>query len=156
MRKSSYSEPCTRGPSPPWLWCFGCYENRKGRSHHPRCLYSSVSKPHTIRKVGYPMKRESPAGSTAKGAWTCPDPHFLKLYPDLAQGMCDCWWDDGKPRICFKLSVGFDEGRGTSLTLSDKGGDRYAFTNAETLSDALNILNTALAAGTVAWRKNRK
>lgn len=146
---------CTRGPSPPWRFCGGCYANRKQRTAYRGCMYYLSPKSKLTYKDYSTMKRPSELPSAIPGTWTCPDPHFVKLYPSLAQGMCDPFWDDKKPRKLWRLSVGFDA-QGCSLCLSCKNLNCFAYTNAPDLSEALRLLEKAVAEGTVAWRKNTR
>lgn len=155
MFKSSSSEPCTRGPSPPWLWCAQCYSNARRRSNYKGHLcYIRDPKPKYLTPW-WQMKRDNIEVSQVAGEWTCPDSGFLKLYPSLAQGLCDCFFDDGKVRIPWTFSVSFTPS-GCAVCLSDKGGKRYAYTNGDDLTHCLKLLEKAVLQSSVAWRKQTR
>lgn len=101
------------------------------------------------------MKRDSAAPPPKKGAWVCCDGDFSKKFPALSQGMCDVFWDDGKPRTPWTLTVRFELGS-CNLCLNDKEGSRGAYTSGESLSDALTLLDHAIAAESLSWRRWKK
>jgi len=153
---SDRSEPCVNDPSGrPVVFCPYCYSNLKRRGNYKGHRWYSGPGKRPYITPWWQMKREAEDLATIPGGWKCPDPHFLKLYPSLAAGMCDPWWDDKKPRKLWRISISFDAA-GCALCLSDANKGRYAFTNAEDLSAALRLLEAALVAGTVSWRLNRK
>lgn len=101
------------------------------------------------------MKRALAAAQMKKGEWSCPDPEWVKDYPTLAAGMCDPWWDDGKPRGTWSLTIRF-EGGSCHLCVNDKEGNAGLYTTGEDVVDALALLEAALKDGTASWRKWRK
>jgi hypothetical protein len=101
------------------------------------------------------MKRSSPVAAPKKGEWVCPDKEWAKEYPTLCQGLCDPWWDDGKPRQCWSLTVRF-EPDAVHLCVNDKDSSSGLYTTGEDLSGALALLEEALSQGTASWRKWRK
>lgn len=100
---------------------------------------------------------ERPTGPTSQvpGTWSCPDPHFAKLYPSLAEGLCETTWADGKARKPWKISIGFDD-KSCSVCINCKNTNSYSYTNARDLSEALRLVNEAVAANTLTWRKNTR
>lgn len=101
------------------------------------------------------MKREALAATVPKGKWSCPDTSFAKAYPTLAQALCDPWWDDGKPRVPFTMTIRFD-GNTVNICLNDKEGSRGAYTTAEGLPEAYALVNAALETATLSWRRWKK
>lgn len=101
------------------------------------------------------MKRELAAAQLKKGEWLCPDKSWLKAYPTLAAGMCDCWWDDGKPRLVWSLTVRFEAGS-CHLCVNDKEKNAGLYTTGEDFLDALALLEGALKEGVATWRRWRK
>lgn len=101
------------------------------------------------------MKRPDSSQVPKKGTWACADPEFVKKYPSLAEGMCDPWWEDGKPRDTWTLTIRIDR-ESVNLCLNDKQSGQGAYTTGGTLSEALELLNGALKAGTLAWRRWKK
>lgn len=99
------------------------------------------------------MKRSScQATPPKKGTWVCPDDSFKEKYPSLAQGLCDIWWDDGKPREPFSLTIRFTD-LSVRLSLVDSGASQSVYTEADTLEGALGALDAALGGETCTWRK---
>jgi len=101
------------------------------------------------------VKRPSQVAAPKKGEWVCPDPEWKKDYPVLSQGMCDGFWDDGKPREVWSLTVRFEPGA-VHLCLNDKGASMGLYTTGESVVDALALLESCLAEGTASWRRWRK
>lgn len=100
------------------------------------------------------MKRDSNVVSGRPGEWACPDAWFVKSYPNLSAGLCDPFWDDGKPRVCWSLKLLYD-GVGAVVTLNDPGLKRVCFTTSRSLDACLKEIEVALAAGTLSWRKSK-
>jgi len=100
------------------------------------------------------MKRPSQAARPKKGEFLCPDPAFQLLYPELTKGMCDPWWDDGKPRKCWTLKFSMSED-GVMLILNDPDSKLVAFTTASGLTEGLLEVETALAGDGLSWRKSK-
>jgi hypothetical protein len=76
---------------------------------------------------------------------------MLKVYPNITKYMWDCWYDDGSPRELGKLAFGLVPS-GVSVSLTDPGERASAFTTAETLVEALNLLEAALSGPGDPWR----
>jgi hypothetical protein len=100
------------------------------------------------------MKRPSQATRPKKGEFICPDAAFLSHYPELAKGLCDPFWDDGKPRKCYTIKIHMDD-ECVHLTLNDPDSKLVCFTTAEGLTEGLLALEEALAGSGVSWRKSR-
>lgn len=101
------------------------------------------------------MQRPSADKPPEKGKWVCPDASWLKEYPSLVQGMCDPFWDDGKPREVWSLTLRF-EATAVHLCVNDKGLNRGLYTSGEGVDDALALLESALKEGVAQWRRWRK
>ena len=101
------------------------------------------------------MKRPASAAAPKKGEWSCPDSSWLKEYPTLCQGLCDPWWEDGKPRECWSLTLRFEPGA-VHLCVNDKGGNMGLYTTGEDVLDALALVEACLREGTASWRRWRK
>lgn len=98
------------------------------------------------------MKRPSSQAAPKKGAWSCVDPGFAKSYPTLAAGLCDPWWDDGKPRELWSLTVRIDA-EAVSLCVNDKEASAGLYTSGGSVAEALALLEAALASGSGTWRR---
>jgi len=98
------------------------------------------------------MQRPQNSGTQPKGKWVCPDADFLSTYPTLAQGMCDAWWDDGKPREPWILTVSFGT-HDVQIAITDRGLSQSLYTTAESLTEGLAMVETVLSAGSTSWRK---
>lgn len=134
--------------------CPYCYENRKQRANHKNHRYYISTRIRVATYAEMLMKRPSQAPGPKKGSFTCPDAAFLKNYPELARGLCDPWWDDGKPRDPWSLKVSMRDD-GVMLALTDKESKLVSFTTAAGLHDALLAIETALTNGTISWRKSK-
>lgn len=100
------------------------------------------------------MKRPSQASRPAKGSFVCPDPDFQSHYPLLAAGLCDPWWDDGKPREPWTVKLQFRDD-GVIATINDKDSKLVAFTTAPTLDKCFEAIEDALNTGGLSWRKSK-
>jgi len=100
------------------------------------------------------MQRPSQATRPKKGEFTCPDSDFFQHYPKLAAGMCDPWWDDGKPRDPWTMKLGFNH-EGIVITVTDKESKLVSFTSATTLLEGLASIEEALSTGGLSWRKSK-
>lgn len=101
------------------------------------------------------MKRPESTKPQAKGVWACPDAGFAKEYPTLAQGMCDLWWDDGKPREPWSVTLRF-EGGAVHGCVNDRGLAMGLYSSAEGVDDLLAGLEHALSQGVAQWRRWKK
>lgn len=100
------------------------------------------------------MKRPSQASRPKKGDFICPDSSFQTTYPQLAAGMCDPWWDDGKPRTPWTLKVSMAEDA-VLLCLSDKDSKLVSFTSSPGLVEGLMAIEGALQGQGLSWRKSK-
>lgn len=98
------------------------------------------------------MKEDSRNRQTP-GKWKMPEgePFWEKL-PTLAQYCTDFWWEETKkPRIPCKIAMTFFEGA-VNLSLNDEEKRRSCHTTAQTVREALELLEAHLEAGTAPWR----
>jgi hypothetical protein len=100
------------------------------------------------------MQRPTSTAVTKKGEWVCPDADFLSVYPTLAQGMSDRWWDDGKPRDPWTITIAFMPDS-VQLSLTDKGLCQSLFTNADSVTEGLVALEAIVSGGASSWRRWR-
>lgn len=155
MRNFTRSPPCPRGRSPPEDCCPWCYANRKGRGSYAGHMYYSLTRNHVKVFDWSEMKRPTSQATSPKGKWSSPDSEFKAKYPALSEGMCDCWWEDGKARVPWSLTVRF-EGDQTHLCVNDKEGSMGLYTTAHTLPEALQQLEEVLKHGGAPWRRWKK
>lgn len=101
------------------------------------------------------MERRKAPAPGKKGEVTFPDKAFAKDYPTLAKGMCDGFWDDGKPREVWTFSVRMKE-MGVLVTITDKNYGECLYTEGEDFLAALALAEEALAQGTASWRRFNK
>jgi len=79
------------------------------------------------------------------------DPLIAKL-PTLNAFLTDTWWEETKkPRKPCSLKIHFGIDR-ASIVLSDEANKMSITTTADTVGDALELLEEALAGGKVTWR----
>jgi len=94
------------------------------------------------------------AGDRQKpGKWVMPKEPFLKDLPTLAQHVTDFWWEGQKPRprIPCKLAIVFF-GESVQVSLNDEEKRRSMHTTAQTVSEALQLMEERLTAGAAPWR----
>lgn len=97
------------------------------------------------------MKRAQQNAQKSKGKYQHPDDPFLAEMPHLAQHLCDSWWDDGKPREVCTLTIRIGD-KQANLSLNDIGEERSVSTTAETVREALVLLDDALGTERANWR----
>lgn len=154
MERHLLTRGCSGGPPARESWCPFCYENKRGRSHHKGHAYCQSPRLRSATYEDYTVKRPSQAARPKKGEFICPDSAFLSTYPTLAKGLCDPWWDDGKPRKCFTFKVSMSE-EAVLIVLNDPDSKLVAFTSSTGLTEGLLEIEVALAAETISWRKSK-
>jgi len=99
----------------------------------------------------FDMKRIQLDNQKAKGKWVPSKEPFLSKAPTINQLMTDCFFDDGTLRklATLKIRVG-DES--ATVTISDENVEASITTTADTVMDALALLEDALANDRVRWR----
>jgi len=132
--------------------CPWCYENLRRRANHVGHRYYTHAPKLKFVDWSTMFKRVKIAGSEPVEGFECSDKKFLADFPVLAQGMCDPWGSDAKPRALWTISVKMD-GLSVQLTISDKSIKASAYTNAPTLHQALKLANAAAESDTLTWRK---
>lgn len=87
------------------------------------------------------------------GKWVPGKDEFLKPYPHINQYCTDFWFEGQKPRprIPCKLAFTFF-GESVQLSLNDEEKRRSCHTTAETVKDAMELLEERLNAGSAPWR----
>ena len=155
MLRKAHATPCPHRASGSVEFCGGCYENRRGRSFHRGHRYESYVRPSSPFLKGTKMKRPASQAALKKGEWSCPDKTWMKEYPNLCAGLCDPWWDDGKPRELWSITLRF-EGDSVHACVNDKGGNQGLYTTGEDVDDVLALVEAALAGGLASWRRWRK
>lgn len=88
-------------------------------------------------------------GSAASGA--CSDDVFVKKYPNILIYLTDASWEDGKDRELSQLSISVRNGA-IALALNDKALKQSLYTQADTLTEALKLMEGALQDGSGEWR----
>jgi len=154
MQRRHRIEKCLGADKGHEAFCPYCYENRKQRGNHKGHRYYVSTPTRKFTHWSDIMKRPSQATRPKKGEYSCPDAAFASTYPILAAGMCDPWWDDGKPRKCWTLKVAMQEDV-VLLTLNDPDLKMVAFTSAPGLTEGLMEIEAALEGTGLSWRKSR-
>jgi len=141
--------------------CRFCEANRLGRRNpylwhsfwQPSYQASLAKGPGGVigSKEKFLMKRPEKETGKKNSKPVCPDAAFAKQYPSIAQFMVDDRWDDGKARKVGTITINFSQGCCT-ISLADHDQEQSCYTTANTLPEALGLLEDALAAEKVAWR----
>jgi len=97
------------------------------------------------------MKRPTTPSKPKKGSVhesSCP---ILSKVPTVWEYLADGTWDDGKPREVSRMSI---EARGgaVQVALHDPALRQSLYTDADTVEEALALMEGALQAGTAPWR----
>jgi len=90
--------------------------------------------------------------------WVPGEEPFLKDFPTIYQYCTDCWAKTPKgviPRTPCTISFSFFSGS-VMLSMNDKDRSRSTNTNAQTVQEAMGLLEEHLAAGSVPWRYWKK
>lgn len=132
-------------------WCVGCYANLRGRGNFKGHRYYRVVP--TIRPIweGVLVKRPEATEGSMRPGTPVSDAALGGRYPTVVAYLSDDKWDDGKAREVSVLSIGIQDG-GVNLALNDKALKCSLYTRAETLKEALKLMEEALVAGTASWR----
>jgi len=97
------------------------------------------------------MKRDA-ADSQDKGReWNGLDDPMLEGLPALQQALGDQFWDDGKARTPYTLKLSFVPG-GCQVAIVDEVGRRTSYTNAQTVSVGLAMVESLIMSGGLPWR----
>lgn len=97
---------------------------------------------------------KKPEGKVAGGALPagqCTDDVFARKHPNILLYLTDALWDDGKERELSQLTISVRAGA-IALALNDKALKQSMYTQADTLTEALKLLEGALADGSGEWR----
>jgi len=99
----------------------------------------------------FEMKRYQLETQKTRGKWVGSKDPLVKDRPTINQLCTDTQWDDGGQRLPCTLKIRFGDGQ-ASVTISDENIEASITTTAETVQEALQLLEEALAASKVAWR----
>jgi len=99
----------------------------------------------------FEMKKRARADQAKKGEYQAHTEVFFAKCPEITKVLWDCWYDDGSPRELGKLTIGLVPA-GVNLAITDPSERMSAFCTADTLKDALKLLEDALAGGGDPWR----
>lgn len=97
------------------------------------------------------MKREASDTQLAGGDWRPSGEPLLARYPHLDQALSDRWWEDGKPREPYRLSITILS-PGVQVNVTDNIGRRTSYTVAATIDQAFEMIDDMLSAGSLPWR----
>lgn len=98
------------------------------------------------------MKRpESKVAGGPLSGGGCTDEGFMKNHPTIVTYLTDTTWDDGSNREVSALTVSIRDGS-MCLALNDKDAKQSLYTQAETLREALKLMEGALKDGSGVWR----
>lgn len=148
------SVPPCQATGPSGRGCLYCYANGRKRSNYRGHFGFRPANPIPKAKWTDYMKSPGKPDPSGKYKWTCPDAEFFKALPLLAEGMCDAMWDTGKPREPWTLKCRFDADS-VVITLNDPGLKLVCFTSAPSLWGGLELIEAALVAGTLSWKKSK-
>jgi len=133
-------------------WCGLCYSNIRGRTnakgHVGFRSLPSLSGPIERFIVRKPVDLNG-SPSTSSGA--CPDEGWKKKYPTIVEYLTCGEWEEGGKRELSNLTVSIGDGC-FLLALNDKECHRSLYTQAESLTEGLRLMEGVLAGGKAPWR----
>jgi hypothetical protein len=132
-------------------WCWGCYENYKGKANHVGHLgHRAVAPAAKTWRIEH-VKKPEVGAAAATGSQGCSDERLKKKYPTLVEWMSETKWEDGSVRETSSISFTL-EGGIPKLALNDRALKRTLYLTADTLEVGLEALERHLRAGTGDWR----
>ena len=133
-------------------WCGLCYANKRGRSNHKGHRgYRSKPLKHVNYFPEHQVKKPTQEPQKTAGAVSLSDTSFSNKHPHITEYLCTEKWEDGTARDPSALSISVREGY-MSLALNDKDLKQSLYTQAETLAEALKLMEGCLKDGTGVWR----
>lgn len=142
---------CLKGRSPPWSWCPYCYENRRGRANHRGHVQYQSPREAPSPYLEFILKRRQQASSKKNSPPVCCDTAFVKSYPALSEHLTDLWWEGGASREPGSLTIRMSSTE-VFLSLSEPDDKASAYTTAESLTEALQLMEDALRDGTIKFK----
>lgn len=133
-------------------WCPVCYANMRGRSRvKGHRGYREKPTPY-IPWESYVMKKPDVQTKPARLSGTVgTEDGILKKYPRIVEYLTTDAWEDGSAREPSALSVMMRD-EDVLLALNDKDLKQSLYTQAESLTEALKLMEGALATSKGAWR----
>lgn len=101
------------------------------------------------------MKRPKVDSNSRKKGKAFFDDAFAKQFPCLYEHLSEISWDDGEPRKTSTLFI-FAEGGQVTICVGERNEDRSLWTGAETVQEALQAAEEALAVPLPLWREKRR
>ncbi len=98
------------------------------------------------------MKRPTQIPGDEGASNECSDATWVKNFPVIVQYLTDSKWEDGKPRELSTLSINFSTGK-ANVGLSDHALQQSVYTTADTVQEALKLLEKALVTDSASWRR---
>jgi len=134
-------------------FCFGCYANGRKRSNIPghRGYKPPKTDRVTIEEITLVKKPSEHGGQKVRrpGHVLC---SFLEKHPSILEYLTTCTWEDATPREPSALSITIDYGM-VQVALNDKDLKQSCYTKAESLPEALELMDTALRDNIIEWRQ---
>jgi len=132
-------------------WCWGCYENKKGKSNWKG--HKGYRAPRAIKPLHWSqiVKRPANQTETEKATGAPDDAGFMKLYPTIWEYMTHDKYDDGGARERSTLKIRVTEGQWL-MALNDEENRQSVYTQGNTMADTLKALEKGLRDGTAVFR----
>jgi len=134
------------------VWCVGCYGNIRGRTNWQGHLgYQAKPSIYVPWEKFIMRKPDAIAGSSSDAVHTLENDKWLGKFKCVCEYLLTTKWDDGSPREPSAISVSYTDGALT-IALNDKDLKQSIYTSAETLQEALKLMEDALEGSKATWR----
>jgi len=143
--------PCSNPTRKTRFWCWGCYENIRGKANHRGHLkYRSppASKPYYWSQE---MKKPISTGEALGKSDIPDDTTFAKDFPALWEYLTHDTYDDGSSRERSTIKLRVESGRWL-LAVNNEDARQSAYTTGTTLKETLKACNKALQDETAEFR----
>jgi len=132
-------------------WCPLCYSGRRGRRAYKGHAGYRAFKPRLpfeteVREMKKPDQVAEQLRSSHAERSLCKE-----LFPALFEHLTETRWDDGSRRETSSISVFVQDGTWKAC-LNDKDSGRTAFVSARSPDELLDVLEKAVATGSVEWK----
>lgn len=133
-------------------WCAGCYGNIRGRTNWQGHLCYQAKPSICVPWEMFIMRKpDAVAGVSGDVSANLEGDKWLGKYKHVCEYLVTTKWDDGSPREPSAISVSVSDGA-LMIALNDKDLKQSIYTSAETLQEALKLMEDSLASSKVTWR----
>ena len=97
------------------------------------------------------MKKPDGQQQDAARSTGCPDEALMKKYPRIVEYLTTTQWEDGSSRQTSSVAITINDGM-IQVALNDKELKQSMYSSAGSMTEALGLMEKALAANVDGWR----